>query len=60
VLHGGEEYELIIVGPELPPDVEGVPLTRIGEVIPSPLDHQLFLIDGTKEYVLKPQGWQHF
>jgi thiamine-monophosphate kinase len=60
VLHGGEEYELIIVGPELPAEIEGIPLTRIGEVIPSPLDHQLFLIDGAKESVLKPQGWQHF
>jgi len=60
VLHGGEEYELIIVGPELPAEVEGITLTRIGEVIPSPLDHQLFLIDGVRESVLKPQGWQHF
>jgi thiamine-monophosphate kinase len=60
VLHGGEEYELIIVGPELPPEIEGVVLTRIGEIIDSSLDHQLFLIDGARESILPPRGWQHF
>jgi thiamine-monophosphate kinase len=60
VLHGGEEYELIIVSPELPAEVEGVPLTRIGEIIGSAIDHQLFLIDGARESVLIPKGWQHF
>src|SRR5206468_10868254 len=60
VLHGGEEYELIIAAPELPPIVEGVPLTRIGEIIPSAVHHQVFLIDGARESVLEPQGWQHF
>jgi thiamine-monophosphate kinase len=60
VLHGGEEYELIIVAPELPSAIDGVPLTRIGEVIPSALDHQVFLIDGAQESLLVPQGWQHF
>src|SRR5439155_18019041 len=59
-LHGGEEYELIIVGPELPQTVEGVPLTRIGELIASEIQHQAFLIDGTKEMVLHARGWQHF
>ena len=59
-LHGGEEYELIIVGTDLPAAVEGIPVTRIGEIIASPLDHQLFLIDGTSESVLQPRGWQHF
>jgi thiamine-monophosphate kinase len=60
VLHGGEEYELIIVGPELPSEIESVSVTRIGEIIASPLDHQLFLIDGTKESILSAKGWQHF
>jgi thiamine-monophosphate kinase len=59
-LHGGEEYELIIVAPDLPAAVEGVALTRIGEIIESGLDRQLFLIDGTRESVLVPRGWQHF
>ena len=35
VLHGGEEYELIIVAPELPAEIEGVSVTRIGEIIAS-------------------------
>jgi thiamine-monophosphate kinase len=60
VLHGGEEYELIIVAPELPPMIEGVPLTCIGEILDSSLEHQVFLIDGTRESVLHPRGWQHF
>ena len=59
-IHGGEEYELIIVGPEMPAVVEGVPLTAIGEIIASSLDHQLFLVDGALESVLQPRGWQHF
>jgi thiamine-monophosphate kinase len=53
VLHGGEEYELILVAPDLP-------LTRIGEIIDSEGANQLFLVDGTSESVLRPQGWQHF
>jgi thiamine-monophosphate kinase len=60
VLHGGEEYELIIVAPELPDAMEAVPITRIGEIVESSTDHQVFLIDGTRESVLHPRGWQHF
>jgi thiamine-monophosphate kinase len=56
VLHGGEEYELIIVAQDLPAAVEGVPLTRIGEIVPSAAGN-LVLLDGS---VLRPQGWQHF
>jgi thiamine-monophosphate kinase len=59
-LNGGEEYELLIVAPDLPPIIDGVPLTRIGEIIESSIDHQAFLIDGTQESVLYPRGWQHF
>ncbi len=54
VLHGGEEYELLIVSPD------SLPFDRIGEIIPSGLEHQVFLIDGTHESVLHPRGWQHF
>jgi thiamine-monophosphate kinase len=59
-LHGGEEYELIIVGREFPNTIDDVSLTRIGEIIESGMDHQLFLIDGTRESVLHPRGWEHF
>jgi len=60
VLHGGEEYELILAGPELPESVEGVTLTQIGEIVDSAVENQIFLIEGTRESVLRPQGWQHF
>jgi thiamine-monophosphate kinase len=60
VLHGGEEYELIIVGNELPAMIEGVPLTCIGEIIESKTEDQIFLVDGASESVLPPRGWQHF
>jgi thiamine-monophosphate kinase len=56
VLHGGEEYELIIVGKELPERIEGVRLTRIGEVLSSTTGHIVLLDDSP----LRPQGWQHF
>jgi thiamine-monophosphate kinase len=57
VLHGGEEYELIIVSAE---PITDIPAARIGEIIESGTDNQLFLIDGAQESLLKPQGWQHF
>jgi thiamine-monophosphate kinase len=60
VLHGGEEYELLIFAKDLGEIVEGVPVTRIGDVIESDAEHQVFLIEGTRESVLRPQGWQHF
>jgi thiamine-monophosphate kinase len=60
VLHGGEEYELIIVAPDLPAEIECVPVTKIGEIIPATLDPQIFLIDGSIESVLQPLGYEHF
>jgi thiamine-monophosphate kinase len=63
VLHGGEEYELIVVGRNLPSEIEGVPLTPIGEIIESSGDHRVLLVDeasGPEGAPLIPQGWQHF
>ncbi len=60
VLHGGEEYELIVVGPGLPDVIDGVPLTRIGEIVASEREDQIVLVDGAREVVLRPEGWQHF
>jgi thiamine-monophosphate kinase len=61
VLHGGEEYELLITAPELPAEIEGVRLTRIGEIVRSVEDrHEVFMVDGAKESVLQPQGWDHY
>jgi thiamine-monophosphate kinase len=60
VLHGGEEYELIITAAELPPEIDGVPLTCIGEVVPSAKEHRVVLATGANESVLRPQGWDHY
>jgi thiamine-monophosphate kinase len=60
ILHGGEEYELIAMAAGLPKMIANVPLTQIGEIVDSGLENQAFLIDGTSEFILKPQGWQHF
>ena len=60
VLHGGEEYELILVGPQIPATVEGVPVTRIGEIIAITKSPQILLVHNSTESVLKPQGWQHY
>jgi thiamine-monophosphate kinase len=59
-LHGGEEYELIIVGNDLPQAIEGVPITAIGEIIESRTKHRALLIDAGNESPLTPRGWQHF
>jgi thiamine-monophosphate kinase len=61
VLHGGEEYELLITAPDLPARVEGVNVTRIGEIVPSVnKQHQVFLVDGNRQSVLQPRGWDHY
>jgi thiamine-monophosphate kinase len=57
VLHGGEEYELILTAAS---NLDELPLTQIGEIIPSSGDHQIFLVDGVIESILEPKGWQHF
>jgi thiamine-monophosphate kinase len=60
IMHGGEEYELLIIWAQLPSESDGIPLTRIGEIIPAGMDPQIYLIDGSHETVLKPRGFQHF
>jgi len=60
ILHGGEEYELIMAAPNLPNMIADVPVTRIGEIIDSQIANKVFLIDGSNESALRPQGWQHF
>jgi thiamine-monophosphate kinase len=59
-LHGGEEYELIIVAPALPAEIEGVRVTRIGEIVASAGEHKTLLVDGAAESVLVPHGWDHY
>jgi thiamine-monophosphate kinase len=59
-LHGGEEYELIIVAPELPESIEGIPLTLIGEIVRSTAEPHIMLLDGSAESILEPRGWDHY
>jgi len=56
VLHGGEEYELIVIAGT----IDAPSFTRIGEIIPSTGEHQILLVNGPTESVLAPLGWQHF
>jgi len=60
MLHGGEEYELIITAASLPASIDDVTLTRVGEIVPSTDEHRILLVDGPDETVLVPKGWQHF
>jgi thiamine-monophosphate kinase len=60
VLHGGEEYELLIVAPDLPGQIENVPIRCIGEIIAPQTEPQVFLRSSSGETLLRPQGYQHF
>lgn len=60
-LHGGEEYELLFTAPpnrHVPKQIEGVPVTLIGEIVRGK-QMKLAKSDGKTE-ILKPGGWQHF
>ena len=58
-LHGGEDYELIITARDLPSEIDGVPITRIGNIVDGQ-SGRIVLVDGSSESVLEPAGWQHF
>lgn len=60
ILHGGEEYELLIAAADLPEMVEGIRITRIGDVVESADTPQIVLVDGGNATVLHPRGWEHF
>jgi len=62
-LHGGEDFELLFtVKPEnvtkLPKRVDGVSLTRIGEITDAGRD--VLISEGSRTWNLEPGGWQHF
>jgi thiamine-monophosphate kinase len=62
-LHGGEDFELLFtVSPEnigrLPKRVDGIPVTRIGEIKDASLGVQI--AEGSKIWKLEPGGWEHF
>ena len=62
-LHGGEDFELLFtVNPEnvskLPRRVDGIPITRIGEI--KEASYGVQIAEGSKIWKLEPGGWEHF
>ena len=62
-LHGGEDFELLFtVKPEnvskLPRRVDGIPITRIGEI--KEASYGVQIAEGSKIWKLEPGGWEHF
>ena len=62
-LHGGEDFELLFtVTPEnvakLPTRVDGISLTRIGEIKNASVGVQIS--EGSRTWKLEPGGWDHF
>jgi thiamine-monophosphate kinase len=62
-LHGGEDFELLFaVSPskvaKLPRRVDGVSITRIGEITQSA--DGIKISEGSRVWDLKPGGWEHF
>ncbi|HEV2826007.1 MAG TPA: thiamine-phosphate kinase [Pyrinomonadaceae bacterium] len=62
-LHGGEDFEMLFtVAPtnvnKLPRRVDGVRVTRIGEVAPA--SDGVRVLEGSRTWTLEPGGWQHF
>jgi thiamine-monophosphate kinase len=62
-LHGGEDFELLFtVNPEnvskLPARVDGVPITRIGEI--KDRSEGVRISEGSRVWNLEPGGWEHF
>jgi len=60
ILHGGEDYELLFTAPrakQIPARIEGVKITRIGEVVRI---RKMNLVRNGKSEKLDVRGWQHF
>lgn len=62
-LHGGEDFELLFtVNPEnvakLPKRVDGIPRTRIGEIMEA--SEGVRISEGSRTWNLEPGGWEHF
>ncbi|MEQ9461447.1 MAG: thiamine-phosphate kinase [Phycisphaeraceae bacterium] len=61
-LGDGEDYELLLTHPgDLPPEIEGVPITRIGQVEPGGSALRYLYADGSIVAVegLAGLGWEH-
>jgi len=61
-LHGGEDYELLFTAAKswrVPAKIGAVPVTAIGEIIPSG-KRQIWLEENGRRRRLKIRGWEHF
>lgn len=57
-LHGGEDYELLFAARgRVPSHIQGVPVTRIGEVTGG---RKVVLVENGKKRELPAGGWEHF
>jgi thiamine-monophosphate kinase len=59
-LHGGEDYELLVTGRDLPEDVGGIALQSIGEVVEGTEPGEITIRSPAGNYRLVPGGWSHF
>jgi thiamine-monophosphate kinase len=60
-LHGGDDYELLFTAPAgkaIPARIEGVRITRIGEIQPG--RHMRLVREDGRKSELRPGGWEHF
>jgi thiamine-monophosphate kinase len=62
-LHGGEDFELLFTVnstnvSKLPRRVDGIPVTRIGEI--EAAAEGVRVLEGSRTWILEPGGWQHF
>ena len=63
ILHGGEDYELLFTArpdTKIPRAIGGVPVTRIGRIIPyrKSRPRMTIVAEGTR-FELQPRGWEH-
>jgi len=63
-LNGGEDYELLFTAPadaRLPRSIAGVPITRIGRILPARTGRSaITLLTPKGPQSLAPHGWEHF
>ena len=60
-LHGGDDYELLFTSAaEVPKQIAGVPVARIGRILPSSRMRMSLIGADGKSQPLKPAGWEHF
>ncbi len=62
-LHGGDDYELLFTAApsaRIPNTIAGVPVHRIGQMLPQARQPRMMLLQDGQRNALAPEGWQHF